>query len=313
MGRRANGEGSVYQRKAIQAARRTHQLKDEGALQSNDQTLEAFLTAWLQDTAQPRLRPRTYLRYRELLTLHVLPTLGKTKLQKLSPPQLQKLYREKLAAGYAPQTVKHIHRVLHKALHDAMRWQLIARNVCDAVDAPRVPRKEMHALTLEEARTFLACIKGDPLEALYILALTTGMRRGELLALKWEDIDMAHSTLQVRRTIARIPNQGFQVSEPKTAKSRRSIQVAAVALDALKQHRIRQQEQRLAAGASWADEHWVFCNAEGKPLDPSSMLRYSFYKLLAKAELPKIRFHDVRRFGDCKIALKGQKVRAITF
>ena len=148
MGKRANGEGTVYrrndgrwvasislengkrksiycqtQREAIKEVQRANLAKEQGMLSTlSDETLGAFLTSWLQDTAKPNLRLRTYIRYRELMDLHVLPTLGNVKLQKLSPQQLQKLYNKKLEEGYAPQTVKHIHRVLHRALRDALRW-----------------------------------------------------------------------------------------------------------------------------------------------------------------------------------------------
>jgi len=200
VGKRANQEGSVYKRQdgrwvasivldngkrksvycktqqeAVKAVRKANQEKDSGLLLSTeDQTLETFLTSWLQDTVHQNVRERTYGRYRELMLLHVVPVLGKITLQKLMPQHLQKLYNQKLEEGYAPQTVKHIHRVLHRALHDALRWQLIARNVCDAVDAPRVPRKEMRALSGDQAQQFLEAAQGDPLEALYVLALTTG-------------------------------------------------------------------------------------------------------------------------------------------
>jgi integrase len=320
MGKRANGEGTVYQRKdgrwvasillengkrksiycktqqeAIKVARKVNHEKDQGMLISTeDQTLSTFLTTWLQDTAQPRLRDRTYLRYRELIELHVLPMLGKVKLQKLSPQHLQRLYNQKREEGYAPQTIKHIHRVLHRALNDALKWDLVAKNVCDAVDAPRVPKQEMKALTPEQAQQFLEAAKGSPLEALFVLALTTGMRRGELLALQWTDIDFVRGILQVRRTITRLPKRGFVVSEPKTTKSRRAIQLTELAIDALKRHRTKQHETRLKAGAAWQSQDWVFCTDVGTPLDPTTMLRSSFWPLLAKAGVPKIRFHDLR-------------------
>jgi len=185
MSKRANGEGTVYQRKdgrwvasiilengkrksvycktqqeALKLARKANNDKDQGMLISTeDQTLSTFLTTWLQDTAQPRLRDRTYLRYRELIELHVLPMLGKVKLQKLSPQHLQKLYNQKREEGYAPQTIKHIHRVLHRALNDALKWDLVAKNICNAVDAPRVPKQEMKALTPEQAQQFLEAAK----------------------------------------------------------------------------------------------------------------------------------------------------------
>ena len=150
----------------------------------------------------------------------------------------------------AHQTIKHIHRVLHRALNDALKWDLVAKNICNAVDAPRVPKQEMKALTPEQAQQFLEAAKGAPLEALFVLALTTGMRRGELLALQWADIDFVRGILQVRRTITRLPKRGFVVSEPKTTKSRRAIQLTELAVDALKRHRTKQHETRLKVGAA---------------------------------------------------------------
>ncbi len=320
MGKRANGEGTVYQRKdkrwvaviplengqrkfiyrstqreAIKELQLATQAKMQGTLiATGDQTLSVFLTSWLQDTAQPRLRDRTYIRYRELIMLHILPNVGKVKLQKLSPQHLQKLYNTKLEEGYAPQTVQHIHRLLHRALNDAVKWNLLARNVCDAVDSPRVPKKEMKVFTAEQAQQFLECARDDALEALYVVALTTGMRQGELLGLKWSDIDFTCERLQVVRTIARIRHKGFVVLEPKTAKGRRSINLTPLALDALKRHRIRQNEARLGVGEIWDDQGWIFCNSVGKPLEVSNIIRRSFHPLLEKAGVPKLRFHDLR-------------------
>lgn len=320
MGKRANQEGSVYKRKdgrwvasivlengkrksiycktqqeAIKAVRKANQDKDQGIIfPTEDQSMSAFLTNWLQDTVRQRVRERTHIRYRQLIELQVLPVLGNIKLQKLSPQHLQKLYNQKLEEGYAPQTVKHIHRVLHRALKDALRWQLVSRNVCDAVDAPRVPRKEMRVLTGDQAQQLLEAAKGDLLEALYVLALTTGMRQGELLGLKWEDVDITLGTVQVRRTIARLPGKGFTVSEPKSAKSRRKIHLTRLAVEALKRHRTRQSESRLAAGLAWSEQGWVFCNAVGKPIEAGNMIRRSFRPILDKAGLPAIRFHDLR-------------------
>ncbi|HTI14507.1 MAG TPA: site-specific integrase, partial [Dictyobacter sp.] len=201
---------------------------------------------------------------------------------------------KRLEEGYSAQTVKHIHRLLHRALNDAVRWDLVTKNVCDRVDAPRVAKREMKAFTPQEAQSFLKAAQGDPLETLYILALTTGMRRGELLALKWEDINFKQEMLQVRRTIAHIPHQGFITAEPKTVKSRRSITLTTLAIEALKQHRAQQNEQRLKAGPAWIDQDWIFCKKDGTPIEPSTLLRRSFYPLLLKAEVPKIRFHDLR-------------------
>lgn len=320
MGKRIKGEGSVYQRKdgrwavaipldsgkkkfvycktqreALKELQLANHAKLQGALlTTGDQTVTMFLTSWLQDTAQYRVREKTYLRYRELIGLHMLPIIGNVRLQKLAPQHIQRLYSQKREEGYAPQTIQHIHRLLHRALNDAVRWDLVVRNVCDAVDPPRVPKQEMQVLGPEQAQRFLESAKEDPLEALYVLALTTGMREGELLALQWKDIDFVGGSLQVRRKVSRITGKGFVVSEPKTAKSRRKIPLAARSLEALKQHRVRQNEQRLALGESWEDKGWIFTNALGKNLEVSNMIRRSFRPLLVKAGLPQIRFHDLR-------------------
>ncbi|GCF11814.1 tyrosine-type recombinase/integrase [Dictyobacter arantiisoli] len=320
MGKRANGEGTVYQRKdgrwvatitieqgkrkylyfktqkeAIKAARETNNLKDQGLLLTGeDQTIELFLRTWLEDTAQPRLRERTYIRYRGLIENHIIPAIGKVKLQKLMPQHLQRLYNEKRKEGYAPQTIKHIHRVLHRAFHDALRWSLITHNVCDAVDAPRVPRHEMQVLNVEQAQKLLQIAREDPFEAVYVLALTTGMRQGELLGLKWEDISLDGGKLQVRRTIARVGKLGFITNEPKTPRSRRSIYLADLAIEALKRHRAHQYELRLSAGPAWEDQGWVFCNQIGRPVEAGNLMRRSFKPLLKKADVPDIRFHDLR-------------------
>jgi integrase len=320
MGRRIQGEGSVYQRKdgrwvaaittdegkkkfiyrktqkeALKELQLANQAKMQGTLiTTKDQKLSDFLTLWLTDTAQPNLRDKTYIRYCELVRLHILPTLGKVTLQKLTPQHLQRLYNKKRQEGYAPQSILHIHRLLHRAFKDAVKWNLMPRNVCNLIDGPKVPRKEMQVLSHEQAHRFLDAAKGDPLETLYVLALTTGMREGELLGLQWKDIHFENGTLQVKRKIARIPHKGFVFSEPKTVKSRRNITLTTMALESLKQHRRLQNEQRLLVGPDWEDYDLIFCNAVGRPIEVGNMTRRSFRPILEKAGLPIIRFHDLR-------------------
>src|SRR5581483_8836481 len=181
-----------------------------------------FLRDWLHTTMRQTLRERSFERYNEMIELHILPLLGKVKLQKLTPQHLQRFYHQK-AEQFAPSTVRMLHNILHRALSDALRWELVSRNICDVVKAPHVPKKEMQALTFEQARHLLKAAQGNPFEAPYVLALTTGMRQGELLGLKWEDVDMQHSRVTIKRALSYIPHQGLKVSEPKTEKSRRSI------------------------------------------------------------------------------------------
>ena len=161
----------------------------------------------------------------------------------------------KLEEGLSTTTVISFHNVLHKALETAVRWNLIARNTCDLVSPPRRKRFEIQPLSMQQIRQLLIASHGHRLEALFILALATGMRRGELLALKWQDLDLEQGTLQVRRILTRIPSKlpgkGFEEAEPKTGKGRRSIVLPSFTVEALKLHRLRQREVKLKAGPAW--------------------------------------------------------------
>jgi integrase len=258
------------------------------------QTMTQFLTRWLDESVATSVRPRAATRYHEIVKLHVLPTLGRTTLMKLTPQDLQALYAAKVSSGLSPRTVGHIHRVLHKSLGQAVRSGLVVRNVADAVDPPKVVRAEMRALNADEARRLLAAAEGDPLEALYMLALMTGMRQGELLGLHWGDINLEAGTIQVRRTIGRVRRKGFVESEPKSASGRRQIALAASAVEALRRHWDRQFSERLGGEAVPGTDSLVFCNGLGRPLEPQNLLYRSFHKLLRRAGLPPMRFHDLR-------------------
>lgn len=264
-----------------------------GAPTKERATLADYLENWLKAT-KSTIRLKTYHRYESAVRVHIIPALGKTKLPDLKADQIQRLYGEKQASGQSPQSVVHIHRILSRALSQGVRWGYCVRNVCDLVDPPKVSRHEMRTFTLEHARAFLAAAEGDPLEALYVLALTTGMRQGELRGLKWADLDLDAATLQVRRTLGRIKGQGFVETEPKSRQSRRRIDLDDLAVRVLRKHRASQLEQRLTAGPLWTDGDYVFCTAVGTPLEHGNILRRSFKPLMKRAGVPRIRFHDLR-------------------
>ncbi|HEX3643739.1 MAG TPA: site-specific integrase, partial [Ktedonobacteraceae bacterium] len=156
--------------------------------------------------------------------------------------------------NYAPQTIRNISLLLRRALDDACQLQYLFHNVCRMVTLPKVPKAQsVCSLTIEQAKHFLTVVKGDPLEALYVLALTTGMRQGELLALKWDDIDLTHGKIQVRHALSRIPRQGVMLSEPKTPSSRRCIHLITIALEALKRHFLQQEQAKREAGIRWGN------------------------------------------------------------
>jgi integrase len=276
-----------------------HEQQQGTLVTASQQTLEKYLLQWLEDR-RVSVRARTYERYEEYVRLHIVPVIGRVQLQKLTAQNVQALYTKKLKEGLSPTTVNTLHAMLHKALSDAVRLGLIARNVCDMVTAPRRAYHEITPLTIEQAQQLLAMVKGHKLEALFVLALTTGMRRGEVLALKWQDINFVQGTLQVRRMLSRVPTklaketgQHYIEAEPKTERSRRSIVLAPLALEALREHRKRQFLAMAEAGAEWQDNDLVFCTSLGTPLNPNHVLE-KFKALLQQAGLPDMRFHDLR-------------------
>jgi len=256
------------------------------------QTVRQYLEGWLE-SARPSLRPRTWARYEQYLRLHAIPEIGRLSLAKLGPQHLQRLYASRLEAGLSPTSVAHLHAVLHRALGQAARWGLVARNVASLATRPRIKRQEMTTLSPEQARAFLDTAQADRLYALYALALSTGMRQGEILALRWRDMNLEAGTLRVTATLQRT-GDGFLFAEPKTARSRRQVALTTVAVDALRRHRAHQLEERLQLGTAWEDNDLVFANEVGRPMEAGNLIRRSFHPLLERAGLPRIRFHDLR-------------------
>jgi integrase len=191
---------------------------------------------------------------------------------------------------------------LRRALGQAVKDGFVPRNVAEAVDAPRVVNKQMHPLTSEQARVLMEAAKGDRHEALYVLAVTTGLRRGELLGLKWEDIDHEARVLRVRRALA---SDARTFVEPKTAKSRRGVRLTTYSLDAVREHRERQLNERRSLDGLWRDHGLVFPSRVGTPLNPENLVERSFKPLLERAGLPSIRFHDLRHTCATLLLSKG--------
>jgi integrase len=317
--RRGNGEGSIYKRKdglwtamiTLERGRRKSfygrtrpevARKLGAALKANQDglpvigerlTVGAYLADWLE-AVRPTIRPQTYRRYEQYVRLDALPVIGAISLSRLSPDHLQRLYAARLAAGLSPTSVGHLHSVLHKALSDAARWGKVVRNAASFVTRPRAERHEMKVLSPEQARAFLKTVSGDRLEALYVLALSSGMRQGEILALRWPDLDLEGATLAVRATLQRT-RDGFAFAVPKTARSRRQVALTKAAVDALRRHRNQQLQERLAQ-PFWQDAELVFASEVGTPIEATNLLRRSFFPLLDRAGLPRIRFHDLRHY-----------------
>ena len=304
--RRAQGEGSVFQRKdgrwvmqiwlgdkykqvyvksekeGIKKLREAQRELEQGILPTGpDQTLKQYIEYWLEEVHKPTIRLSSYVKYRKIINSYIIPVLGDMKLQKLTPQHINSLYRQKEKDGLQSSTINTIHGVLHRALDNAVKWGYVARNVCDSVSPPRIVKHEIKPLTMEQASKLLEVVRGHRLEMLLTLALTTGMRRGELLALRWSDVDLENGNIQVRRTVDIIPKHGYVENEPKTARSKRMIVLAPFAVDMLKQHRIQQLELRLKVGSNWQDKNLVFTGLQGSYLNPNH-LPHMMEKVLSK-------------------------------
>jgi integrase len=258
-------------------------------------TVGDYLDRWLSDSVRGTVRESTYSRDKYLVTNHIKPALGRLKLTNLNALHLQGFYRDRLDSDLSGSTVQKMHHVLHKALAQAIKWNLIPRSPADSVKAPTPTPKEMHPLSASEARKLLEAAQGDRLEALYVLAIHTGMRRSELLGLKWPDVDLENATVRVRRTLTRTDDgKRFGLGEPKTRQSRRTVKLTLRAVEAIRSHRARQAEEKLRAGGLYQDQDLVFASEGGGLINPSNLRQRSFIPLLKRADLPRITFHDLR-------------------
>jgi integrase len=337
-GKRGQGEGSIYKRKdglwvaAVNLGYQSGKLRRKvyygktreevqerlvAALSdvqkgipipTERQTLAQFLQSWLAEVVKPSVRPKTLKTYDYIVKLHILPDLGNRVLTKLSPQDVQRFLNDKLKSGLSARTVRHINDTLRCALNMALKWGLVSRNVATLVGPPRIQRKEIRSFAPEDARTFLKAIKGDRLEALFSVALSLGLRQGEALGLRWQDVDFDAGTLRVSFAIQRIEGR-LQMVEPKTERSRRVLPLPKTVVSALRAHRSRQLEEKLALGPEWQETGLVFTSSIGTPLEPRNVVR-KFHALLKDAGLPRSRFHDLRH--SCASLLLAQGVPART-
>jgi integrase len=286
--------------------------RELGLTASNSrETVAQFLTSWIE-AYRHQVRLSSYTRYEHVVRLHLVPGLGTIVLSKLTPQQVRVSYTRKLGSGTSPQTVRYCHILLQAALKDALRLGLVQRNVAALVDPPRRVRREMAILSEKQARQLLAAATGGRIETLCLVALATGMRVGELRALKWEDLNLEDASLQVHATLRYLPAHGLTREEAKTAHSRRRIALPTTVVEALRTHRTRQAEERLRLGEAWSDDGLVFPNTIGKPCYPHRMEAQWFFPLLERAGLPRIRFHDLRHTAATLLLSRGINPKVVS-
>ena len=264
-------------------------------------SLSSFMREWLE-AARVSLRLSTWQSYRTNVEAYVIPRLGTTPLQAVTPAMLNNLYADLLASGRARQpgplsarTVRYTHTIIRKALATAVQWDRLTRNPAEQATAPRHHTPKMTCWTAEELRTFLKHVEDDRLYAAWVLAATTGLRRGELLGLRWQDVDLdalPHGRIAITQALLAVRNR-LSFSEPKTRSSRRSVALDQWTQQALQVHRACQREERMETGIR-ANNDLVFTREDGEPLHPDLFSRDAFQRHARAAGLPRIRFHDLR-------------------
>ena len=276
------------------------------------QTTAEFLDRWLQNSARPSVRPKTYIFYESIVRLHLKPVVGRFRLQKLTPQHVERLISQKLETGMSPRMVRHIHRTLTTSLQVAVKYGLVPRNVAKLVDSPHAPRPEIRFFTFEQARQFLEAAKDHRFYALYAVTLALGLRLGEALGLRWSDLDLASGRLTVRYGLQRLDREAVLV-EPKSSASRRTVTLPAFAVSALHHHRAHQAEQQRCAGTAWKGNPWglVFTSTIGTPLFARNVHR-EFKGILRAGELPDLRIHDLRHSAAAILIAQGVSAKAIS-
>jgi integrase len=289
------------------ALMRAHEEKRP--IPSQREKLGPFLRRWLDEVARPTLRASTYDSYDDILRAHLIPGLGRHPIATLTPADVQSFLNAKLKSGLSPRRVQYIHAVLRRALVTAERWGMISRNVARLVEPPRVPRHEISPLTPEQAKTLIEAAKDDRHRALYVTALGTGLRQGELLALRWEDVDLDAGRLRVRHTLANVGGT-LTLLEPKTDRSRRNVMLPDSVVTALRAHRTQQRKERLVSGSRWVDSGHVFTTLHGTPYHAATITR-AFKAALTRAGLPACRFHDLRHAAATFLLAQGMTLEDV--
>jgi integrase len=293
----------------LTSALREHQL---GMVSVDERTrTETFLIRWCDESLPGTVKESTAIGYRNVLDRYVIPHIGRIPLAKLGPADVQRMMRTLEDKGLGVSVRRQARVILRRALGEAVRWELVNRNAAALVDAPKGTRHRADALSQEQAATLLAACRGTPLEGIVTVAVATGLRRGEVLGLRWENVDLELRTVTVAGTLKRLPETGLVLDTPKSSTSRRTVPLAAFCVSTLAEHRRHQLEQRLMLGGEWRDTGFVFTTPIGTPLDPRNLTR-RFQTLCESAGLGRVRFHALRHTAATLMLNNGVPLEVIS-
>lgn len=288
-----------------------HQLDQGLFIRPAKTTLAAYLEQWLGSYARPNLGPRTTEGYSTIVRRHIVPELGSYTLTQLKPERIQRYYGDMLdhgrsdcEGGLSARTVRHHAMVLHKALETAVAWGLLARNPADAVPPPKAQRPEWHLFTDGDARHFLEVARSSHLYPVFHVAISTGMRRSEILALRWCDIDLERSQAYVNRALHQLRGGETVVRQPKTAKGRRMVALSQGTVDVLRRHRGKSEAEAALFGRAIAEDDLVFSNSNGSVVRPDNVTK-TWARIAKKCNLSGVRFHDARHLHASLLLKQG--------
>ena len=263
-----------------------------GFIEPSKELLETYLKRWLEVVVKQRVAPKTYEGYIDYVNGYLIPGLGKVTISKLDPLQIQVFYNSMLDKGLSPRTVRYAHSILRNALNQAVKWGILYKNPTLFVDLPKNKKNEMRVLNEQEAERFVNALVYSPWKALFSLLITTGMRPGEALGLKWQDIDFSKKRVQVRRSLSRTKGN-WSLNEPKTSQSKRSIPIPIEVVKDLKEHQEKQEREKSKA-KKYIENELVFAGKTGEPPDYRNICDRHFKKILEDENLPQIRLYDLR-------------------
>jgi len=266
---------------------------DNGILVENtNMNIKEYLKFWLQNSCKKNLSINTYEEYELKVNKHIIPYLGNIKLDKLKPLQIQNFYALKLEQGLSERTVISFHKIIHRALEQALKWQLISINVSNGVEKPKVKKNKVDILNEEELKELLKIAQNTKLYTPIFIASYTGMRRGEVLGLTWKNVDLKNNVIKVEKTLS-ATKQGIVFTEPKTETSKRSIAISKDISQILKKVQVEQLKDRIRLGHLYQNNDLVCCNDNGDFINPKNFSR-DFHNLLKANNFKIIRFHDLR-------------------
>lgn len=309
-GKRRERSETFHTRREAKAALARWQTEIERGtfVDRSKQTVADLLRYWMETYVKHNRSRNTYVNYRYHVDGHLIPALGHIEVQKLTVAQMQQFYADKMDGGTGRRTVELCHLCLHRALDMAVQLGVVGRNVTDAVQPPKLPQAERGVWSREELRRFLAVACASHYGPLWLLMATTGMRRGEVLGLRWKDVNLDEGVLVVQQAMVAIDGH-MAVAPPKRGK-RRMIPLPATVVEMLKAHRRAQDKRRAALGTAWADNDLAFPSEVGTPINARNLDR-EFRRFIAQAGVPPIPIHSVRHTVATLVVASGEDVRTV--